>query len=179
MLKFTFLLWLQWSYYITRFSLSFALFISLLISLVTYLNKGAPTLNSAVYEALLNIFLFWFPFVWSIALLVSLFRSLKYIFNTPIANYKLILLECDLEESIEDIGYGDLVKVWRKWFLVIIWFVGIEMLLSVFILSLFTHYNSIFEWFNIYVLFMYLLIAGYFALVLLTGRCKRVSLRRC
>ena len=138
-----------------------------------------PALNSEVFEALLNIFKFWFPIVWSLTLLLALFRSLKYIFNICFAGYELKLYSCDGKDILENIGYGDLVKVWRKWFMLIIWLVGSLMVLSLAYTYMFTSYSGVFEWFDIYWLFGFILISGYFSFIMMSARCKRVKVAKC
>ena len=130
MSKFYFFLWLRWSLRVTLCSTLLASALALAITSYIYINQSMPALNSEVFEALLNIFKFWFPIVWSLTLLLALFRSLKYIFNICFAGYELKLYSCDGKYILEDIGYGDLVKVWRKWFMLIIWLVGSLMVLS-------------------------------------------------
>jgi hypothetical protein len=138
-----------------------------------------PSLNTEVIQALLNIFKFWFVVFWSITLLLALFRSLKYIFNRCIYGYELKLYTCDTKELIEDIGYGDLVKVWRKWLMLIIWLVGSFMILSLAYTYMFTSYSGVFKWFDIYWLFGFILLSGYFSFIIMAARCKRVKVVRC
>jgi len=144
-----------------------------------YISQGIPELTSTVVNALIDITLFWFPILWSATLLFALFRSLKYIFNICIEGHKLQLLTCDMKETIDFIGYGDLVKVWRKWFMLIIWLVGSQMIIAVVLSSLFTEFDGIFEWFNIYWLFAFVLLSGYLSFILLSTRCKRVKVVTC
>lgn len=159
-----------------------ASFISFFISLFLYINRGMQELTSEVLTALVQIFFFWFAIVWSLTLLVALFRSLKHIFNTCYSGYKLNLLSCPSEgesEVIEIIGYGDLVKVFRRWLMLIIWLVGVQMILAVTFTKLLSFDTAIFEWFNIYVLYIFVLVAGYFSFMLLGTRCKRVKVVKC
>ena len=153
--------------------------LSILITASLYLKQGLVPLTPDVYQALFDITKFWFPLLWSLTLLLILFRSIKYIFNICIVGYKLKLLTCDLADKIENIGYGDLVKVWRKWFMLIIWLVGVEMILALSITYMLSDYSSVFEWFNIYWLFGFILSAGYVSFILLSNRCKRVKVVKC
>lgn len=179
MRTFYFFLWLRWAIRITLSSVGMALSGALVITLFIYLKQGSPELNDDVYLALLDIVKFWFPLTWSISLLIVLFRSLKYIFNIQISGYMLQLLDCSTKEVIDTIGYGDLIKVWRKWFMLIIWLIGSQMLIAITITYTFGSATSVFEWFSIYYLFVFLLIAGYFSFVLLGGRCKKVKVVKC
>lgn len=179
MRTFYFYLWLRWAIRITLSSIGMALISALVITLFIYLKQGQPTLNDDVYLALFDIVKFWFPLTWSISLLIVLFRSLKHVFNISISGYMLQLLDCSTKEVIETVGYGDLVKVWRKWFMLIIWLIGSQMLIAICITYIFSIATSVFEWFNIYYLFVFLLIAGYFSFVLLGGRCKKVKVVKC
>ena len=177
--KFYFFLWLRWSVRLTLGSTILASILSLIVTLSIYLNQGMATLDSEVVKALIDIFIFWFPVLWSFTLLLALFRGLKYIFNTCIYGYELKLYSCDGKELLEQIGYGDLVKVWRKWFMLIIWLVGSLMVLSLIYTSFFTTYTGVFDWFNIYWLFAFLLVSGYFSFILMSARCKRVKVEKC
>ncbi len=127
-----------------------------------------PDFNTELNDALFSIFKFYFPLAWSFTLFIALFRTLKYIFNTPLNGYELKLLACENDEIIDEIAYGDLVKVWRKWFMLMIWLVGAQ---SIFVL--------LFTGVDIYILFIEILLAGYLSLVLIAGRCKRVKIIKC
>ncbi|WP_372999490.1 hypothetical protein [Sulfurimonas sp.] len=179
MSKFYFFLWLRWSTRLTLGSIILASILSLFITLYIYISQGMAALSSEVTSALMDVFVFWFPIIWSFTLLLALFRGLKYIFNVCIAGYKLHLYSCNGKELLEEVGYGDLVKVWRKWFMLIIWLVGSFMVLSLIFTYMFTSYSGVFEWFNIYWLFAFLLVSGYFSFMLMTTRCKRVKVVKC
>lgn len=179
MSKFYFLLWSFWAFRLTIESVLLALFFSIIISLSLYLVQGMNALSSEILQALFDITLFWFPILWSMTLLLTLFRSLKYIFNRCINHFKLELLRCNLDGVIEIIGYGDLVKVWRKWFMLIIWLVAGEMIIALSFTHMFTSYASVFEWFNIYYLYLFVLSSGYASFIVLTNKCKRVKLVKC
>lgn len=186
MSKFYFILWLKWALRLTLCSVLLAVLLASIVTAYLYFSQGMPELNSEVSSALLDIFKFWFPILWSITLLLALFRSLKYIFNSCINGFELKLLTCSSakdenaeDEIIKTIGYGDLVKVWRRWFMLIIWLVGSFMVLSLVYTHLFTSFSGVFEWFNIYWLFGFILISGYFSFILLGARCKKVKVIKC
>ena len=179
MSKFYFLLWLRWAIRVSVMSMLLAIVIAAFITIIIYIQQGGVSLNTEVYTALFAIFIFWLPLSWSITLLLALFRSLKYIFNQCSNGYELKLLECNKTDVIEVIGYGDLVKVWRKWFMLIIWLTGTQMIIALGISSLFSLYSAIFDWFNIYILFIFILISGYFSFILLGGRCQKVKVVKC
>lgn len=177
--KFYILLWLRWSIRVTLCSTVLASVFSLFITLYVYISQGMVTIDAKVLKALIDIFVFWFPIVWSFTILLALFRALKYIFNVSISGYMLNLYSCDGKELLREVGYGDLVKVWRKWFMLIIWLVGSLMVISLAYTYMFTPYSGVFEWFNIYWLFAFLLLSGYFSFILMTTRCKRVKVVKC
>lgn len=179
MSKFYFLLWIRWALRVTLCSVIMASIFASLLTAFLYIKQGASSLSPEVLQALGDIFLFWFPLVWSITLLIALFRSLKYIFNNCNNGYELKLLECNKQDVIEVIGYGDLVKVWRRWFMLLIWLSGGQMVIAVGILYLFSIYESVFDWFSIYVLFGFILSSGYLSIILLAGRCKKVKVIKC
>lgn len=179
MSRFYLLLWFRWALGVSLSSVVLALVLSVSLTAFIYVKQDAPTLTSDVYQALGDIVRFWFPIFWSLTLLLALFRSLKYVFNACVAGYKLELLSCALSEKIEFIGYGDLVKVWRKWFALIIWLVGAQMIFALVITYSFTAFSGVFEWFDVYWLFAFILSSGYFSFILLSNRCKRVKVVKC
>ena len=182
--RFYLLIWLQWVVKLTLYTLFLSAAIALAVTFILYAMQGFKPLNGEVVSALVSIFGFWFAISWNFALLLMLFRSLKYIFNRCIAGYTFQLLTCPQEEEqkrevIESIGYGDLIKVWRRWFMLIIWLVGAEMILALIVMKIFSDYESIFEWFNIYLLYLFIIIAGYFSFIVLSMKCKKVRIRKC
>jgi len=186
MRNFYFILWLKWAVRLTICSVVLAVFFAFIVTAYLYISQGMPSLNMEVSEALFKIFKFWFPFFWSLSLLLALFRSLKYIFNSCINGYEFKLLTCSSvldkntdDEFIQTIGYGDLVKVWRRWFMLNIWLVGSFMILALIYTNLFTSFNGVFGWFNIYWLFGFILLSGYFSFILLGSRCKKVKIVKC
>ncbi len=179
MYRFYFLLWLRWAIKLFTCSVVLAVVVSFFITLYIYIKQGMPTLHVEIFTALFQIILFWFPILWSVMLLVALFRGLKYIFNICIAGYELKLYSCDLKETLLHVGYGDLVKVWRKWFMLIIWLVGAMMILSLSYTYLFTSFDGVFEWFDIYWLFGFILVSGYFSFIFMSARCKRIKIVKC
>jgi hypothetical protein len=109
MSKFYFLIWLRWFARVSTCSVLLAYLFSILITVGSYLSSSQPELNAEVFNALKNILEFWFPIVWSLTLLLALFRSLKYVFNVCANGYKFELLTCKGDEVIKVVGYGDLV----------------------------------------------------------------------
>ncbi len=184
MSKFYFLLWLKWAIRLIICSTLLAIFLTSLITLYFYILQNMPNLTTDVRLALQNIFEFWFKIIWNLTLLIALFRGLKYIFNDCINGYELKLLECKDEttkekEIIEVVGYGDLPKVWRKWFMLNIWLISFFMIIALIYTNFFTSLSGVFEWFNIYWLFGFILLSGYFSFILLGARCKMIKLKKC
>ena len=174
MTKFYLSLWWSWALRVTLCSLFFSGLASFLVTLVVYFSHGMQSVDSTLLLALLDIFVFWFMILWNVALLLALFRSLKYIFNTCHSKYKLELYTCQ-KEKIEKVAYGDLVKLWRKWLMTMIWLVGVQMVFMVIISYVF----SLSHWFSIYLIYAFVLSAGYFSFVLLSSRCKQVRIAKC
>jgi len=180
--KFYLHLWFAWALRLTLSTFSLALFLSVSVTFFLFAKQGFPALNEDVIKALLSILKFWFAPLWGITLLYSLFLGIKYIFNNCKKGYKLELLTCQKEgrvESIEVVGYGDLVKVWRKWLMLIIWLVGAQMIIAMAFNYLLSSSNFSLSWFNIYILYCFLLLSGYFSFMILSVRCKRVRLVKC
>ena len=183
MSKFYLRLWFFWALRVILCSLFFAFVFAVIITLSIYAKQGFASLDKHIISALLDVFKFWFFISLNLAVLLALFRSIKYIFNSPHAGYMFKLKQCVKEENsseyIEIIGYGDLVKVWRKWFMLLIWLVGSLMVLSLIITYLFSSYESLFDWFNIYILYLFILLSGYFSFFILANRCKSVKIVKC
>lgn len=179
MYKFYLKIWSAWALRVTIESILFALFLSLVITLFFYMQKGTPPLTSAVQSALFVIFKFWFTLSWSLGLLIALFRSVKYFFYRCHDGYMLVLHACDSTKKIFPIGYGDLLKVWRKWFLLLIWMSALVTLFA----SLFLYFTSLersfFAWFNLVSLYCIVLISGFAAFILMVARCKKTRIERC
>lgn len=179
MRSFYFRLWLAWVVRVTAESLAFGMFIAMLIVGFIYFKKGMPQPSKEVVAALLELFFFWFSLAWSMALLLSLFRSLKYLFNRCYGGFKLQLLTCDMQEEIEPVGYGDLVRVWRRWLMLLIWSSAVLILLLALVMRFVFGFSGLFSWLNIYVLYGVILAGGYVSLILLMARCKKTRIVRC
>lgn len=182
MSKFYFLIWLRWALFVSFTSIFFSSVLSSVVSLYIYVKQGVHPLNTEVINALYEIFMFWFVLFWSLTLLLSLFLALKYIFNICYSGYKIELLSCledGKQELIMFIGYGDLVKVWRKWFMLLIWVVASLMIITIALVYLFSSSSSLFSWFNIYILYGFILLAGYLSFIILTMKCKRIRIKKC
>jgi len=139
--KFYLYLWAGWALRLTFSSISSALFLATILSGYLYIAQGMPPITDELKKALFDITKFWFLIFWTLTLLLFLFRTLKSVFNSCFNHYKLQLLTCPDEgvsKVIEEVGYGDLVKVWRKWFMLIIWLVGAQMVLALIATYLFT-----------------------------------------
>ena len=164
----------------TVVSLLLATTFSLVITTSMFIDKGMPPLSRSIFSALEDIFYFWFGVLFNVALLLALFREVKYLFNRCLNGYKFQLLTCPQDglDVIDTIGYTDLIKVWRRWFLLLIWIVAVEMIVAGGI-NFFVSDVSLFSWYNIYVLYGFIFTGGYFSLVLLNMRCRQVRLRRC
>ena len=174
MTRFYLHLWWKWALRITLCSFSIATFFALGVTLFLYFYHGMQVLNVEVLDALQNIFLFWFMILWNGAFLLALFRSLKYIFNTCHGQYTLEIYSCTREKILE-VGYGDLVKLWRKWMMSIIWLVGVEMIFML----VFSYFFNLHDWLSVYVIYFFVLFAGYFSFILLISRSKQLRITKC
>jgi len=178
MFRFYFFLWLKWALRVTLCSLFLAFLTSFMLTLFIYIQQGMVKLDSKVLDALYDVELFWFQLFWNVAFLIALFRGVKYIFNHSISGYVLHLFECQTSQSIEFIGYGNLIKVWRKYFMLLIWLVVSFMIFTTFIYSLIYSKEMMFEWFSTVFIYIATMIAGFLALVLLPSRSKQVKVER-
>ena len=180
--KFFFLLWIEWIVRLIFSSIIYAAIASILVTLGIYIKQGINELTVPIIQALSDIAIFWFWILLNVTILLALFRMMKYIFNNCKNGYKLELLSCpsDLkQEIIKHIGYGDLVKVWRKWFMLMIWLVAAQMIVAVVVESLSGFSDFVFSWFSVYILYVFIAIAGYISFILLQTRCKKVRIARC
>lgn len=176
MRKFWFYIWSRWVLFLTLESVAVAAVLALVVTFVTYYLKGAVKLDTEVTKALFELFRFWFALLWSVTLLISNFRSLKILFNRCHNGYVFKLFTCKGDEIIENIGYGDLVKVFRKWLMAMIWFVAALLVVTFFINSFVFHKEG---WYTIYLLYVYILLSGGLNIALIGYRCKRVKVMRC
>lgn len=179
MRSFYFRLWFGWVVRVSLESLAFGAVMAFVIVLTIYVNKGMPLLKKEVLEALWDIFIFWFPVTWSAALLLSLFRSLKYLFNRCKGDYRLQLLACDEKEEIDPVGYGDMKRVWRRWLMLLIWSDAILILLLALVMRFFFGVEQLFSWLNIYMLYGTILLGGYISLPIWIAHCKKTRIVRC
>lgn len=169
MKRFYLSIWLYWSFRVILCSVLSAALLSSLITAFIYF-KHAPTLEKEVLAALFAFFKFWFLVTLNITILFALFRSIKYIFNRCFAGYSFRLFGCSKEENyLEVVGYGDLVKFWRKWFMFLIWISAALMVLNL----------ILFDFYNVYVLYCVILISGYFSFILIGSRCKLARIMKC
>ncbi len=173
------MLWSVWAIRVTICSVVLAFTASSVVTFFIYILKSKTAVDIRVMGALFEIFKFWFVLIWNLTVLIALFRSLKYIFNICIDGYMFKLLTCSLKDFIVEIGYGDLVKVFRKQLFLLIWLVGALMIIALIITNIFGDYKNLFDWFNIYWLYAFLMIAGYFSFIILGSRCKKVKIIRC
>lgn len=177
--KFYLFLWLRWAAYVTLYSLLIASVLSALMTFILYISRGLPPLDVEMYGALFLIWKFLFPLFWSFSLLVALFRSLKILFNVSISGYEMKLLSCKDSKPLLEIGYGNLLPVWRKWFLLLIWLASAQMIVALVFTYFLSDFGGVFEWFSIYWLFGFVLLGGYFSFMVLSSRCKRVKIEQC
>lgn len=179
MSRFFLLLWLKWAVRLTLCSTFFAVLFSSFITLFIYFLRGMPSLNSEIYVALFDIFKFWFPILWSLTILLAEFRGIKYLFNRCINKFELKLLTCRGDEALQTIGYGDVLRIWRKWLMLNVWIIASFMIFALVYTNLFTSYNGVFEWFNFYWLYAFILLSGFFSIVLMGLKCKKVKIATC
>ncbi|MBN2782533.1 MAG: hypothetical protein JXQ66_04775 [Campylobacterales bacterium] len=177
--KFYLFIWIIWLKKLIISSVLLTTFLSLAITLSIFFFKSSLNFDENILDALFDIFLFWFAFSSNFTILIALFINLKYIFNRCENNYMFKLLECNSKEFIEVIGYGDLVKVFRKWFMHLIWIVSSFVILSLFVANIFFDYQNLFDWFSIYYLYGFMSLAGYLSFIVMGSRCKKIKIIRC
>jgi len=179
MTRFYLRLWLFWFFQVSILSLGTAAFGDAAVTAGLYLYRGAPALDASVLEALWEIAGFWFGIIWSVTLLWALFVSLHRILERCYAHRKFILLTCKGDERITPVGYGDIVTLWRRWMMLLIWLVAAQLILMVGIRVVLGFEKALQEWFDIYWLYGALMIAGALSFPLLATRCKRIRVSQC
>jgi len=182
MIKFYFSLWFSWLIRVISCTLFIAGCLATVITLFVYAKQGFILIDKDILQALIAVWKFWFAISLNLALLFALFRSIKYLFNRCHSGFTLKLKTCFKERSsefIEIIGYGDLVKVWRKWFMTLIWLVGALMVVALVCTYIFTQYHSLFDWFNITMLYIFIAIGAYLSFILIVARCKKIGVVKC
>ena len=180
MSRFYFSIWLHWVVRVLFCSIIGGAILATLVTALLYINKGLPSLSAEVWQALWQIFLFWFTILLNLSVLFALFRSAKYLFNRCHAGYKFVMTACPKEQSIiEVVGYGDIVKFWRKWLLLLVWIVASITLLIWVVSFAFIESGSFFAYFSVWWLYGFILIAGYPSFVLIGSRCKQMRIKRC
>jgi len=177
--KFSLFLWLFWVKNITLKSFLYGAVFAFVLTIFFYIFYGMPSLSEDILHALYEVFSWSFAFTWSISFLLFLFREFLSVFERCIVGYKLQVLDCQTKEPLVAIGYGDIVKIWRRWFFVLIWLVAsCFILLSVF-LYLLGSAQSFREIFSIYLLYVFVMFSGYISFLFLIYRCKKTKVQRC
>lgn len=175
-------LWLEWMKRMLFLTFIISASIALFILVGLYIKQGLPKLSFEILSALLDIFMFWFLLVINFVIPIALFISTKFLFNKPVNGFTLKLLTCPKDKKrdiLEEITYGDIVKVWRKFFFLLIWMSAIFVMIGIVFFYLFTSYKSLFSWFNIYLLYSFILLSGYPSILLLASRCKKIRIVTC
>lgn len=177
--KFYLLLWLNWLIGVALLTLASGFVLALVITFGFYLFSSAASFSQDVIQALGEIFRVTFFVSLNLTLLLALFIRLKFLFNRCFGGYKLQLMACNLSDTIEVIGYGDMVRVWRKWFMLMVWLVGSCMVVALGISTLLLSYESLFDWFSLYWLYGFIALSGYVSFMILSARCKKVRIVAC
>lgn len=179
MQKFFFSLWLYWAFLLTLLSIVWGLLLSGCVTVGVYLYKGAPEPDSEITAALYDIGVFWFGILWSAALPVTLLAVTKRLFNRCFYGFRMVLYSCDGSEQLDEVRLEDCLKLWRKWLFVIIWAVAAQVLVAAAAVSLLGSGGALLSWFNIYWLYLFVLLAGGITLRAMASRCKRVKVAPC
>jgi hypothetical protein len=144
-----------------------------------YIFKGGAILDATTLIALYDIWVFYSFVAWNFTLLIALYRSVKYLFNDCLGGYAFQLLDCNKKNIIEVVGYGDLHKITRKWIMSLVWLVSAFMIFALMVTKLFFAYDTLFEWFNIYWLYFFIVLSAYISFIIFPTIVKRVKISRC
>jgi len=176
-------LWFFWMLRLIATTLLVAVVIAAGITAVIYIRQGSLALEKSVVDALVAIWQFWFMIALNFSLLFALFRGVKYLFNRCYGGYSWRLKSCSHGAEgaayIDPIGYGDLIKVWRRWLLYIVWMSASFMIVTMALHALIYGQAPLFAWFSIYWLYLFIVLGAYPALFLLSLKCKAIKVKRC
>jgi hypothetical protein len=89
------------------------------------------------------------------------------------------LFECKSQDYIDPIGYGDLVPIWRRWFLSLIWISAAQIVVATVVMRLVFGYETVFAWMGSVELLGFVFVAGLFSFMLLGTKEKKVKVVRC
>lgn len=179
MLRFYLWLWLFWLYKTLRFALVGGILFAALVTFWLYMQSGFTSLNQERVFALADIFGFWFGLFFHLAFVFALFFSSRYLFQHCFAKRALHLSACKEQTQTQKIERQNLLRVSRRLLFLIIW---ISAALTVVLFSglyLLGVCSAFFSCFNVVVLDFLVLISGFFAIVLLSHRCKYVEMKVC
>ncbi len=178
--RFFLLLWIFWLAYVVFWSFVLGSLLATVITLFLYIRSGMPEFTDAVVYALLDVGHFLFMITYNIALLIVLFLSIKQLFKRCFDRWRLELIGClEYKTVLSDIGYGDLIHIWRRWMMYLVWFSAFFMIVNLIFSKVFGEFHSVFEWFDIYHLYSYIAIGGFFALRQITINSKYVKVKSC
>lgn len=168
MSKFYLLLWLRWLVRVVLYSLLLGVLLTILVTLGVYIRQGMPPLQGDVVDAVSKIFTFWFALLYNLSLLVVLLREIGYIFGVCHNGFMLEMGSCADAKN----------RLRRRWLMVLIWLVAVEILLMTFV-NFLVQGSLSFWWYSIYLLYGAIAVGGYFSFVLLSLRCKQIKVVRC
>lgn len=182
MLTFYISLWFLWLVRMFFITVLIGIFLSAGVTFFIYAKEGFTPLDSDVMAALFDIFTFWFALLVNLALLVALFINMKHFFNRCYGGFALRLLSCPKSTEshvIEEIGHGDLRVLWRKYLLFIVYHTGAFVLVGTLIAYMAHGSASLFAWFDITLLYLFIGLAGLFSLFVLANFSKNVRIEKC
>lgn len=171
-------LWLYWLWWMLLYSVAAAAVADGAAVGVIYLLKGAPQLDTSVYGALEAIARVAFVPLWCAALLWAHLMVTRRLFSCCLGGKRLILLTCKGDERIYPVGLGDVLPIWRRFLMLIVWTVALEAVLVVGIAALFGGF-SITTHLSAPMLGVMSAFGALAALLVMLRRCKRIRITQC
>ncbi|MBN2896974.1 MAG: hypothetical protein JXK05_13905 [Campylobacterales bacterium] len=171
-------LWLYWLWWVLLYSVAVAAATAAVLVGVIYVLKGAPALDADVYGALEAIARVVFVPLWCAALLWAHLMVTRRLFACCLGGRRLILLTCKGDERIYPVGLGDVLPVWRRFLMLIVWIVAVEVLLLVGVTSLWGGMSAT-ALLRPSVLGAMSALGAFAALLVLLGRCKCILVTQC
>lgn len=166
--KFYLRVWLRWLLRVVSTSLLLGVVLTALVTFGLYIHLGMPSLQSDTLKALYKIFTFWFALLYNGALLVLLLREIGHIFGVCHNGYMFEMGSCVDAKN----------KLRRRWLMLLIWLVAVQILLLAFV-NFLVQGSLSFWWYSIYVLYGAIAVGGYLSFILLSLRCKQIKVVRC
>lgn len=167
----------RWMAYLSVRALFMSAGVSLIVTSGIFIFKGMPSVNSAVIEALLDIFTFWLLPLFVLIFLLNIPFSLNVIFNCCVQKKIMRLYCCDDKQVVKKFTLVKQLRFFRGWFMLMAW-VLISETIGVMIVNLLFD-NYFLEGITMVSAYMMFLIAGGCAFYIMFHRFDVMKIEAC